>query len=230
MRSISHQIDLILGSNLPNKTAYRMTLAENEEVNKRVQEMLDKGLIRESLSPCDVPNVLSPKKIDEWRMCTDSRAINRITIKYQFPLPRMEDIMDYLNGVVYFTKFNLKSSYHQIQIREGDEWKNAFKMKDGLFEWLVIPFGMTNSPSTFMRPMNEVLKPFLGKFVVVYLANILISNKNKEDHLEHVRQVLQRLKEDKLLINLKKYTFMQDELVYMGFVVSKEGLKMDLKR
>jgi hypothetical protein len=127
MRSVSHRIDLIPGVSLPNKAAYRLTPQENEEVKKQVQDLLDKGLVRESLSPCVVPTVLSPKKDGGWRMCIDSRAIKKITIMYRFPLSRMDDLMDCLSGENYFSKIDLKSGYHQIRMREGDEWKKAFK-------------------------------------------------------------------------------------------------------
>lgn len=229
-RSISHHIDLILGSSLPNKDAYKMTPKGNEEIKKRAQGLFDKGLTKESLSPCDVQIVLSPKKGGEWRMCIDSRAINKITIRYQFTLPCMDDITDCLSGETYFSKIESKSGYHQIRIREGDEWNTSFKTNYGLYEMLVMPFGLSNAPSTFMRLMNEVLKEFISKFKIVYLDDILFFVQTKEEHLRHLRHVLKKLQQGKLLINMKKCSFMKSELVYLGFLISQGGLKMDPKK
>jgi hypothetical protein len=227
IRSIIHHIDLIPGEILPNKEVYRLTPQENEEVKRQVQYLLDKGLVRESLSPCSVPTVLSPKKDGGWRMCTNARAINDITIRYRFPLPRMGDLMDFLSGANYFSKIDFKLGYHQIRMREGNEWKTAFKTNEGLYEWLVMLLGLTNALSTFMRLMNEVLKYFIGKFVILYLDDMLVFSKTKEENLRHLTLVIRRLQQEKLLINLKKSSFMKTELIYLGFVISSNELKMD---
>jgi hypothetical protein len=195
IRSVSHHIDLIPRASLPKKEAYKLTPQENEEVKRQVQDLMDKGLVRESLSPCVVPIVLSPKKDRGWRMCTDSREITKITITYRFPLPRMDDFMDCLSGEFFFLKIDLKSGYHQIHMREGDEWKTTFKTNEGLYEWLVMSFGLTNVPSTFMRLMNEVLKDLIGNFVIVYLDDILIFSKKEADHMKHLATVVKRLQQ-----------------------------------
>eukprot|EP00253_Pinus_taeda_P023022 PITA_23022 len=186
-KEIVHDINLQQDVPLPNIGMYMLSALENAEIKKQVQELLEKGFIRPSTSPCGSPIVLVRKKDGSWRICIDYQALNKIMIKNRYPLPHIDDLLDQLKEVVYFSKFYLHSGYHQVRVAEQDAWKTTFKTKQGLYEWLVMPFGLTNAPATFMRIMNDVLRPFFDDFVIVYLDDILIFSKTWEEHLKHVK-------------------------------------------
>ncbi|XP_074304796.1 uncharacterized protein LOC141639621 [Silene latifolia] len=225
IRGIEHQIVLLPRAPLPNKAAYRCNPMETKEL--QIEELMERGYVRESISPCAVPTLFAPKKDGTWQMCTDSRAKNNITIKYRFPIPRLEDMLDGLHGSKTFSKIDLRSGYHQMRMRERDKWKTAFKTRHGLYKWTVMPLGLTNAPGTFTRLMNVVLKPFLSRFVVVYLDDILILGRSKDDRFKHFREVFNTPREQQLYDKKEECSFLVESVILLGYRVSKDGVLVD---
>jgi hypothetical protein len=198
-REIQHEIHLQNYSPIHNVGMYMMSVVEMIEIKKQVQGLLDQGVIRPRSSPCDSSIMMVPKKDGTWKMCVDYQVLNKITVKNRYPLSHINDLLDQLKNVVYFTNLDLCSGYHQIKVVEHDAWKTSFKRKHGLFEWLVMPFGLSNSPSTFMHVMNDVFRPFIDDFVILYLDDIIVFSGTWDEHVRHINQVLDNLQREKFV-------------------------------
>ena len=225
-RGDAHAIELEPGSKPPFQSIYHQSPAELKEVEKQLRELIDAGHIRPSKSPFGAPILFVKKKEGTLRMCMDYRALNKITIKNRYPLPRIDELLDKLNGARYFTKIDLRSGYHQIRVQPTDVHKTAFRTRYGHFEFTVMPFGLTNAPATFQESMNNILREFLDQFVVVYLDDILIFSRTKEEHGQHLRKVLGVLRRHQFYAKLSKCEFFRPRVEFVGFRVSDGKIEM----
>jgi hypothetical protein len=197
------------------------------ELKIQLQELLDKGFIRLSSSPWGCPALFVKKKDGSLRLCVDYRPLNAVTIKNKYPLSRIDVLFDQLARAKVFSKIDLRSGYHQIKIRPYDIPKTAFSTRYGLYEYLVMSFGLTNAPAYFMYLMNSVFMTELEKFVVVFIDDMLVYSKNEEEHAEHLRIVLQRLRDHKLYAKFSKCEFWLDSVKFLGHIISNEGISVD---
>jgi hypothetical protein len=206
-REIEFIIDLLPGTTPISKRPYRMGVNELEELKKQLRELYSKGYIHPSSSPWGAPIIFVEKNDGTQRMCVDYRSLNEVMIKNKYPLPSIEDLFDQLKGACVFSKIDLRSGYHQLRIKASDIPKTAFTTRYGLYEYTVMSFGLTNAPAYFMYLMNNVFMEYLDKFVVVFIDDILIYSKTEEEHEEHLRLVLQKLREHQLYAKLSKCEF-----------------------
>ncbi|GBG87012.1 hypothetical protein CBR_g44465 [Chara braunii] len=227
-REVIHAIEIIPESSIPKGRIYRMSPGELDELRRQLKELVEKGWIRPSVSPYGSPVLFVPKKKEgTLRMCIDCRGLNAITVKNREPLPRIDDLLDRVQGCRYFSKIDLKSGYHQIAIWPEDQHKTAFQTRYCLYEFVVMPFGLCNAPGTFQRAMNRIFQDYLDKFVIVYLDDILIFSKTVEEHVAHLDKVLSLQRQHKFKINGEKCEFGRTRVLYLGHDISAEGLKPD---
>ena len=226
-REVEHKIELEANAQPPSRPTFRMSPKELDELKKQLEDLSEHGFIQPSKSPFGAPVLFVKKKDGSQRMCIDYRALNKLTIKNKYPLPRIDELLDRLHGAKIFTKLDLRSGYHQVRIHKGDEHKTAFRTRYGHFEFLVMPFGLTNAPATFMHLMQDIFRPLLDKFVIVFLDDVLIFSKNEEEHEQHVKEVLEILRKHKLYAKASKCEFFKKKISFLGHVVSGEGVSME---
>lgn len=193
---------------------YRMAPAELKELKVQLQELIDRGFIRPSVSPWGAPVLFVKKKDGTMRLCIDYRQLNKVTIKNKYPLPRIDDLFDQLQGAKVFSKIDLRSGYHQLKIKNDDIPKTAFRTRYGHYEFLVLSFGLTNAPATFMDLMNRVFKSYLDQFIIIFIDVILVYSKTNEEHERQLRIALQVLRDHKLYAKLASVNFGWTELFF----------------
>jgi hypothetical protein len=229
-REIEFVVELVPGTTPIFKGPYRMVTNQLAELKEQLQELLDKGYVRPSASPWGAPIIFVPKTDGTQTMCVDYRSLNEVTIKNKYPLSRIDDLFDQLKGACVFSKIDLRSGYHQLKIRASNIPKTDFVTRYGLYEYTIMSFGLTNAPTYFMYLMNKVFMEYLDKFMVVFIDNILIFSRNEVEHDEHLRLVLQKLRENQLYAKLNKCEFWLKEVLFLGHIISKGGISVDPSR
>jgi hypothetical protein len=210
-----------------SKAPYRMSTPELKELQLQIEELLKKGYIHPSMSPWGVPFLFVNKKYGKLRLCIDFQQWNKVTIKNKYHLPRIDDLFDQLKDAKIFSKIDLRSGYHQMRIKDEDINKTTFRTRYDHYEFTMVPFRLSNVPVVFMCLMNGVFRDYLDKFVIVFLDDILVYSKTEEEHEQHLRMVLQVLREHQLNVKLSKCSFHQRQIHYLGHIISKEGIAMD---
>src|SRR5262249_45402946 len=226
-REVDFGIELIPRTSPISKAPYRMAPVELVELKKQLQDLLDKGLIRPSVSPWGAPVLFVEKKDGSFRMCIDYRKLNHVTMKNKYPLPRIDDLFEQLQSARVFSKIDLRSGYHQLRIKEEDIPKTAFRTRYGHYEFLVMSFVLTNAPAVFMDLMNRVFMPYLDQFVIVFIDDVLVYSPDEESHREHLRIVLETLRAHQLYAKFSKCEFWLDSVQFLGHVISKDGVAVD---
>ncbi|GJU03395.1 putative reverse transcriptase domain-containing protein [Tanacetum coccineum] len=226
-QQVEFQIDLIPGAAPIARAPYRLAPSEMKELSEQLKELSDKGFIRPSSSPWGAPVLFVKKKDGSFRMCIDYRELNKLTVKNRYPLPRIDDLFDQLQGSSVYSKIDLRSGYHQLRVREEDILKTAFRTRYGHYEFQVMPFGLTNAPAIFMDLMNRVCKPYLDKFVIVFIDDILIYSKNKQEHEEHLKLILKLLKKEELYAKFSKCEFWIPKVQFLSHVIDSKGIHVD---
>ena len=226
-RHVDHAIPLKPMSEYPKQKLYRLSIQETEVLKETIKSLLDKQWIKPSYSPLGAPVLFVTKKDGTPRMVVDYRQLNSITIKDRYPLPRTDDLFDRLQGAKIFSKFDLTSGYHQIQIKPEDTYKTAFQTRYGLYEFKVLPFGLTSASVTFMQLMNDIFQDLLDECVIIYIDDILVYSKDIESHCRHVNEVLKRLRQHRLFIKQAKCEIGKTKLSFLGHIIGAEGLQVD---